>query len=263
MWLRELLQPSVLPSALLAKVIEPLAISDNFFFDHSVVTAYGLGQITFNYAGHRVAAHTGSILGQKSLVIRFLDKGFDIMIAVNDDELGAAFIKTVAWTIVDDLLEVEGENWEDYFMTPVLFDHTPTVNLPSTLRSPPSAREVVGDYFDAGYGNSTLKVAKGMTTTEGSSPTYLAEFGVASVPLTHYDGPLFNWTAAVALPLYNESGRTGEIAVLKAGSGTVLVAPDGLAWFGLWGAGSALEMRIPNEEDPKSSAEVWFEKRGG
>ena len=236
---------------------------------------YGLAQWVYTYRGYEVHGHTGGDQGQVSVILRIPSKGLAVMMAVNDDVFGVPLYEIVGNRILDHLLDLEPIDWEGRVMEDFLGNLPDQVLPPTHPRAPPSEEQVVGTYFDAGYGNMTLK-----PTTLASlpvpirihpaddGPIYVAEMDkvfVSHVVFTHFDGPLFNFTAMQVSPALDPQGRkTDKYMSSERSAGSVVVTQDGMGMFGgWWGQGRSLAGVEAREENVKERAEVWFEKLDG
>ncbi|WVQ85963.1 hypothetical protein IAT38_008131 [Cryptococcus sp. DSM 104549] len=278
-WVKELLQPTVLPPALIAGTVQTLSSIVGIAPSPLMgIQTYGLGQMVYTYRGYAIHGHDGSVPGQQSLLVRLPDQGFGFLVAVNDDDFGTAFCGTIGYALLDAVLGLEPIDWEAQIMSSAAY-------LPSYPSAPSTPREmptdIAGAYTNPGYGTFNLvEYAPGNTSdilpyfpTDWTStptplnlagPIYLAQIDrvlVSFIALTHFDGPLFNWTAGwYADKLSAGDEVTGKV-VTFAGTGTAVLAEGGMGLFGAVGQGPTVPFREVSETDLAEKADVWFVKR--
>ncbi|OCF32472.1 hypothetical protein I316_05899 [Kwoniella heveanensis BCC8398] len=95
-----------------------------------------------------------------------------------------------------------------------------------------------------------------------TGPIYVAAVDhlfVTTLIFTHWDGPLFNWTALWTGDKLDADDRViGKLAKVEM-AGTAVFKEDGVGMFGdLWGKGSTVEGSKVSEGDTEKQAEVWF-----
>ncbi|WVQ81202.1 hypothetical protein IAT38_003324 [Cryptococcus sp. DSM 104549] len=280
-WVKELLHPQILPADLIAKTTTTITIpSGKPDYPEQGITTYGLGQWAYTYRGYTIHGHTGSVPGQRSIMIRVPDLGFGFMCATNDDDFGSALVAIVANEVLDELLGLEKIDWEGRMMGKE-FELPVYPAVPDRPRTIPKGVE--GTYQNAGYGGLELVKVKppGKLATDALlAPIHALTAQTASVPLnltgpifvaqinktfvshlifTHFDGPLFNWTAVYVVDKLEGNSTVGSIGKVEQ-TGTVVVAEHGLGFFGdLWGKGATVEGSHFVETGVAEAAEVWFE----
>jgi hypothetical protein len=65
----------------------------------------------YTYRGHYIIEQPGSLLGQKSQVMRAPGAGLGIVVTTNDHEFGTAFTQVVQRRILDYSLGLKPINW--------------------------------------------------------------------------------------------------------------------------------------------------------
>ncbi|KAK8844084.1 hypothetical protein IAR55_006878 [Kwoniella newhampshirensis] len=291
-WVQELLSPSVLPPDLIKKATTGFSIPSGVpdFPEYGVGT-YGLGQRMYTYRGFAVHGHTGDVPGQVSVMARLPELGIGLMIAANDQDFGATLYETVQNEIFDELLGLAPIDWEGRFFAGQFVKPT-YPEVPTNPRPPPSF-EVAGVYRAPAVGDLDLikvslpklseTVSASVSPSSGkplsassilsitraplnvTGPVYMAWMGkhfLSAIYVTHFDGPLFNWTAIYATDRLNTTGTDG-ILYTAAGTGTVVVSESegGIGLFGnMWGKGETAQASVVTEIGVKEASEAWFEK---
>jgi hypothetical protein len=208
------------------------------------------------------------------------------MIAVNDVTFAKEVYDIIAYRVVDELL---GENpiigWEGRFMRDEFGTQKAIGTRPPTNPTPP--RDIQGEYSHPGYGSFHFDainqiqnqhndqdhgipeaVVEALTMSDfklNTSSVWLSHWNkpfANYVAISHFDGPLFNWTI---LGVYNrsdlESGRQQVAVVHNAGS--AVITRNGMGMFGNWyDAGPTVDDRplVADEDEVEQAAEVWFSK---
>ncbi|WVQ78589.1 hypothetical protein IAT38_000675 [Cryptococcus sp. DSM 104549] len=255
-WVKELLQPSVLPSALVTGVVQTLSPTTGIASSPLVgIAMYGLAQSVYTYRGYAIHGHDGSVPGQQSLFARLPDQGFGLLVAVNDDDFGSALCQIIALVYLPSYPEVPIDPGE----------------MPA---------DVAGRYTNAGYGTfdvveylpgNTSEIVSYFPTDWTSSPNplnltgpiYVAHIDkvfVSYIAFTHFDGLLFNWTGGWASDKVGAHGEVTGVLVKPGGTGTAVLAEGGLALFGPVGPGPTVTARAVTDTDLAENADVWFVK---
>lgn len=206
------------------------------------------------------------------------------MIAVNDVTFAKEVYDIIAYRVVDELL---GENpiidWEGRFMRDEFGTQKAIGTQPPTNPIPP--REIQGEYTHPGYGSFHFDAINQGNDQYYDIPTAVVDALAMSdfklntssvwlshwnkpfanyVAISHFDGPLFNWTI---LGVYNRSDLdfgNQEVAVVH-NAGPAVINNNGMGMFGNWyDAGPTVDDRplVPDEDQVEQAAEVWFSKVG-
>jgi hypothetical protein len=230
------------------------------------VELYGLAQQAVSYRGLNVFFHGGSLPGQRSLQLHVPSRRFAMFIHANDDNMGYLILNTIAYRLLDDLLELEPVDWESRFLDS--YFQPPASGAPSRPESPlpaPQEQDVVGQYTHKAYGSINF------TKDDSSQSEYAAAYPrafVAKIELNRFSGPVFNWTAIASYPVKPPTGAssTNEVVSIQQGGASVHVCPRGLGWFGdVWGQGPSVPTAKQADPDMpcevvEEQAEVWFDK---
>lgn len=206
------------------------------------------------------------------------------MIAVNDVTFAKEVYDIIAYRVVDELL---GENpvidWEGRFMKDEFGEQRAIGPRPPT--NPGPAPNVHGEYHHPGYGAFHLDQISPSNDKDGIHGAVvdalaLSDFKLNAtnvwlshwnkpfanyVALSHFDGPMFNWTI---LGVYNRSeerasGVRKEVAVVH-NAGPAVLTKSGMGMFGNWyDAGPTVEQRpfVVEEHLVQEAAEVWFSSK--
>ncbi|WVQ92970.1 hypothetical protein IAU59_000032 [Kwoniella sp. CBS 9459] len=300
-WVQELLNPSVIPQAIIDKVVTGYTVpSGKPEHPEYGIYTYGLGQMMNTYRGYALQGHTGSVPGQQSRLVRVPEVGLGFMIAINDEDWGTLLHEVIANMILDDLLKLPPSepSWEKKIIGKLLKNLSIPPDAPSASRPYPSY--VAGKYFDEGYGDLTITRAKlrsesddidgdgdlnttiellnaspAVSLTSASQnglnvplnvtgPIFIAAIDklfVSTLVFTHWDGPLFNWTAIWTGDKLDADDRVIGKFVKVEIAGTAVFKEDGLGMFGdLWGKGSTVEGSKISEDNTEKQAEVWFSR---
>ncbi|WVQ81101.1 hypothetical protein IAT38_003223 [Cryptococcus sp. DSM 104549] len=277
-WVQELLQPVVLPPALVARTVQTISsITGIAPSPLDGIQSYGLGQMVYTHRGYAIHGHDGSVPGQQSLLIRLPDQGFGLLVAVNDNDFGTPFTQIIGLSIIDTVMGLEPIDWESQIMSSA-------GRLPSYPEVPSDPREmpagVAGSYTNAGYGtfdlveylpgNSSEVVSyfpTDWTATPNpldlTGPIYLAHIDrvlVSYIAFTHFDGPLFNWTSAWAADKLSADDQVTGVLAKFTGTGTALFAEGGMGMFGSVGQGATVPFTKVSETGLAEKADVWFVK---
>lgn len=271
LWLRELLQPAVLPAGIVQDVSlgrESMGLGPGFQVMGE--QTYGYGQLSYSYRGNAVVYHTGSVPGFASEIMRLPDAGVAVAVLTN----GASSITDyICWHIVDQLLGLEPIDWSQEVLAASLpsfgipaYPSPPAVNV-----TPPSVPfdSIAGSYTDAGYGtvNLTLMNATAMATDPVYTPLFVGpdlpinltgpvwvadinKFFGSKLVFTHFDGDFFNATAMYV---------RGNVSTVL-GPAPVVVTGDGIGAWGIWGQGSTVPTKPVVIEGVEEACEVWFKK---
>jgi hypothetical protein len=208
------------------------------------------------------------------------------MIAVNDVTFAKEVYDIIAYRVVDELL---GENpiidWEGRFMRDEFGTQKAIGTRPPTNPTPP--RDIQGEYTHPGYGSfhfDAINQSQNQHNDHGhgipeavvealrmsdfklnTSSVWLSHWNkpfANYVAISHFDGPLFNWTI---LGVYNRSdldfGRQ-QVAVVH-NAGPAVVTRNGMGMFGNWyDAGPTVDDRplVADEAGVEQAAEVWFSR---
>lgn len=219
--------------------------------------------------------HRGILPGAGSSIVRAPALGIGIVLAINEVEIGEAVIDPIIYRVLDDMLGLDPIDWEDRLVTGPMKSKPPlTVKPPSDLRSAPRSEDIIGSYFDPGYGHLNISAFGNIPNFEISShdlldafqqlksdaptPTHVALMSNVfsrGLILTHFDGPVYNATRIeVATKL--EDGKA--IPILHGSYTAVLVEGAGLGMFdNFWEEDKG---RAAVEDDVEGQAEVWFAK---
>jgi len=284
-WLNELLNPTVLPASLIQRASTAVEIvKGDFASSTSGIIGYGLAQMAWTYRGVNLLGHTGSVPGQRTNLVRIPEHNTAVMVWTNDDTLGVPLLKIVACKVVEivaglSTIDAEGEEMRAFLSLLPKY-----VDLPEDPTSPTPEDDVLGTYFDGGYGSFTLAR---LQPNNGSQAALLGGAGVQYVPLnttgpvyvapmdkvflshlvfTHFSGELFNWTAVALWPELGEDKEpTGEWLTDLGGSGSAIIDGHGVGLYGnFWGAegdaGKGYAQEAWSSERRRKEANVWFAK---
>ncbi|WWD21260.1 hypothetical protein CI109_105744 [Kwoniella shandongensis] len=293
-WLKELLKPSVLPPDVIEKATTAFAVrTARPQYPEYGIETYGLGQFQYTYRGHTIHGHTGSVPGQLSITLRLPDIGVGFFIVLNDEDFGGSLQSVIGNEILDSLLGLDPINWEQRIMSKA-FKPSQYPDVPTNPRAPPSRSVIEGRYHAPAYGDLELvkvEIPKGESSTSPSGiedisplsmteflsttrtplnisgPIYMAEYErrfVVQVYFTHFDGPVFNWTAVWFADRLNEKDRVdGKLVTLQAiGTAVISESERGFGLFGnFWGKGETAKDSVVSEEGVQAASEVWFAKQ--
>jgi hypothetical protein len=277
-WVKELINPAPkLVNRSLDMYAVPLGHNEANEFG---VATYGLGQWSYTYRGHQVYGHTGGLPGASSLLYTLPQAGLGLMIAVNDVTFAKEVYDIIAYRLVDELL---GENpiidWEGRFMRDE-FGAQKAIGARPPI-NPRPAKDIEGEYDHPGYGSFRLNainqqkhngipaaVVDALASSDfklNTSSVWLSHWNkpfANYVAISHFDGPLFNWTI---LGVYNRSDpglARREVAVVH-NAGPAVINEKGMGMFGNWyDAGPTVDERplVVNENQVQEAAEVWFSR---
>ncbi len=202
------------------------------------------------------------------------------MMANNDDALGRLMNLVVAYTVLDELLGLEPRKWEEVIMGQELR------NIPNYPDPPPNHRpapsDLSGRYHNDGYDtidlHSTHTLAHHQAVqaimskptqpdwpvklTEPMYYTALHKGFTDGLIFTHFDGPIFNWTAFRNFLILDKKGEeTDEWTMSFTSSGSAVFSKEehGFGMFGgFWGQGGEVDDLPVVEEDVEQRSEVWY-----
>jgi len=277
-WVKEMINPE---PKLVRRSLDMFAVplGHNEANEFGVAT-YGLGQWSYTYRGHQVYGHTGGLPGASSLLYTLPQAGLGLMIAVNDVTFAKEVYDIIAYRLVDELL---GENpiidWEGRFMRDEFGTQKAIGTKPPS--DPRPAKEIEGEYYHPGYGTFRLNainqqkddcipaaVVDALAISDfklNTSSVWLSHWNkpfANYVAVSHFDGPLFNWTI---LGVYNRSdpGLTGREVAVVHNAGPAVITDRGMGMFGNWyDAGPTVDQRplVDDTDLVEEAAEVWFSK---
>jgi len=128
---------------------------------------YSMGWRNGKYKGHAFYKHTGKIEGYSSIQSFLPDEGVGVVILTNFHSPSVPFMYGVLYSILDEVLGEEPENWiekfhgeelpkeEDYHDCDVNFiNENQVIGTHSTL----SLNDYVGTYYDKGYGTVDINL---------------------------------------------------------------------------------------------------------
>ena len=162
--------------------------TDGEFYEFS---DYSMGWKKGNYKGHSMHKHTGKIEGYSSIQAFLPEEGIGIAILMNLHSPSVPFMYSVLYTILDELLEEDYENWPakfhgnelpaeevyrdcdlNYFTEKQILGTKATLNL----------TEYEGTYYDKGYGYLTINCDNNLL--------YM-QYRDMNIPLKHYHYDVF------------------------------------------------------------------------
>ncbi len=152
---------------------------------------YSMGWRTGTYKGHEFHKHTGKIEGYSSIQAFLPNEGIGVVILTNFHSPTVPFMYGTLYTILDEVLGLEYENWiekfhgdelpkeEDYYDCDVnYFKEEQILGTQPTL----SLNQYTGTYHDKGYG--TLRII------ERNNELYM-QYRDMDLPLKHYHYDVF------------------------------------------------------------------------
>ncbi len=152
---------------------------------------YSMGWRTGTYKGHEFHKHTGKIEGYSSIQAFLPNEGIGVVILTNFHSPTVPFMYSTLYTILDEVLGLEYENWierfhgdelpkeEDYYDCDVnYFKEEQILGTQPTL----SLNQYTGTYYDKGYG--TLRIV------ERNNELYM-QYRDMDLPLKHYHYDVF------------------------------------------------------------------------
>lgn len=71
--------------------------------------AYALGWTVQDYRGHKIASHTGGVLGAVSLMVLLPEKHVGLAVLTNAEEDAA--LRSIAWKVLDHYLDAPSQDW--------------------------------------------------------------------------------------------------------------------------------------------------------
>lgn len=240
--------------------------------------------MAWTYRGVNLLGHTGSVPGQRSILVRIPDHKTALMVMTNDDTLGVPLLRIVAYKLVESVaglprIDIEGEEMRSFS------SQLPThIDVPGNPAPPTPENAVSGTYHDRGYGDITLTfldrhnnahcaLAGGVDTLlvpiNTTGPVYVAPFDkvfASHLVFTHFSGELFNWTAVALWPeLGKDKEPNGEWITDFAGFGSAIIDGRGVGLYGnFWGAEGDAAQGYAQEgwsaARKRQEANVWFDK---
>ena len=287
-WIQELLDPKVLPKALIEKCGYPY-ISDPGSKDPEMsVAAYGLGLRSWSYRGRKVVSHGGGIPGQLTFLIRAVDGEFGLMVAANDNDVGNELVGSITNRMLDDLLGLEHVDWETRYFEKWVDRNKPKDDEASEKDSGASTSHtasLAGLYSCPYYGDLDLRELSTAGASSGvddgqfkairlalegvgaKAPYYISplpKIFTSHIVFSPINGRKLKWTLIQLLPALNEKReKTGESLFRVNGTGTAYLDDKGIGMFGnFYGAGGSVEIKQAEEKmgHVDDECEVWFEK---
>ncbi|KAI9633339.1 beta-lactamase/transpeptidase-like protein [Dioszegia hungarica] len=222
-WAKELMKPSVLPSAAVnrLKTLVPAANTDAPTNSSSLVEtiAYQAGLISQWYRGHKIYIHDGALPGSNSYFAWSPDSGVGVLVAANEDPYSVYINNVIVNTVLDDLLGLAPIDWETRFIegflgsggsispSGAMAGSIPTTGSTSNTTTSAIARRPAPEgyanttFIDRAYGNLTL-----LPLNLSSPASYLSACIPASYFLNAIAVPLsLNLTAPTYYAAYNHS----------------------------------------------------------
>lgn len=132
-------------------------------------TDYSMGWRTGKYKGHAIMRHTGKIEGYSSIQAFMPEIGVGAAILTNFHSPTVAFMYSTLYTIFDEVMGLEPENWvlkfhgealpkeEDYLDCDLNYFKSDEEQILGTKASLPLS-EYVGTYYDKGYGTLSIEL---------------------------------------------------------------------------------------------------------
>ncbi len=151
-------------------------------------TDYSMGWRTGKYKGYTIMRHTGKIEGYSSIQAFMPEIGAGVAILTNFHSPTVAFMYSTLYTIFDEVMGLEPENWigkfhgealpkeEDYLDCDLNYFKINEKRIPGTKLSLPLS-EYVGTYFDKGYGTLTIELINNVLHMK---------YRDMDIPLEHY-----------------------------------------------------------------------------
>ncbi|KAL0567550.1 hypothetical protein V5O48_014446 [Marasmius crinis-equi] len=289
---------SVIPPAVLASLVAPYSIANEFSFgalvgDPSIQAlfspvAYGAGELTNSYRGHVMIEHSGDVPGFHSQVSRLPYDNLGVVVLTNDHEFGIQVREIIKFRILDTLLGLQPVDINTAVRKTVAASLSQVKAPRPANASEPSVGSIsslAGEYTAPGYGStlefcafipdqqpseSCQKMIAGKAIVDPKIPTLLAEINTVlatHISLSHFNGNIFNITMMNVLPTGDPkkpywAARTSGGAMIgefsEDDSGSIGLGITG----GFWGRGSP---RGPSGKTVKERSEVYWsrQKSGG
>ncbi|KAL6875186.1 beta-lactamase/transpeptidase-like protein [Trichoderma novae-zelandiae] len=257
-WIQSLIQQSRPLSEQVHKDIRtPRAYWGGFPEKGYDVQLYGLGWTRTLHKGHVVYAHAGGMHAYGSEVYWFPEAKYGVVVFGNTATCHVVE-EIVGWKLIDDRLGIPEQDRFDYGKrwkegqdkltwlyenaVDVLYPERPDPVLPSTLNT----SELVGTYYDPGYGNITLREEPhpdkpGEKILVADRPETTWKY---SMHFYHVSGD--HWIVYLPAPIYSGTKFTDfQAAEFKVGA-------DGRAW--------GIEVLMESRTDPMPEGKVLYRR---
>lgn len=261
---------------------------------------YHLGLVDQIYRNHTIHLHDGALPGSESYLVRSQADGVGVF-AIGNTDLVSSYFSEIAWKVIfDDLLGLPFIDWAKEITDSLLGggssgnDAAPSApNAGAGASGPVStgrpAPLINGTFTEPAYDSFTLvplnisdqqAVARSglpfeffvndIASAAGlnlAGPVYYARYRqtvTTHIVMTHFDGPLFNYTLLLARPEITNSststsGNSTRLIGKTFGVGPAVYAEGGLGFFGnIWLQSSALPVVSPVETNVAQAAPVFF-----
>ncbi|ORX36667.1 beta-lactamase/transpeptidase-like protein [Kockovaella imperatae] len=285
-WIKELLDPQVVPADLIKKAGHPYTPITDPTWPELGAESYGLGQISFSFRGHQVVTHSGGLPGATSLLLRLVNDDYGIMIATNEGDLSMSVLYGLGHRFLEDHLGLEPIDWvERYTDQWVNRKNENQVIAPKHPKPSPSRKEVEGMYEHPVYGSFDIRAVEPLSVSmdsldsnvqaliteqfsdhlEGIYFAHVRMIFANYIVFTRVSGNVFSWTALDLYPTLNEDRSKSKVFgnALAPATGSAFISSKGIGMFGnFWGAGDAVPVEKAEEDMDyvEKRAEVWFKK---
>lgn len=202
---------------------------------------YCMGWRCGTYRGHAVQKHTGKIEGYSTLQVYLPDDKVGFIIQMNYHEPSGEIFNTLLFTVLDEILDHEDMHWEQLFHGPE--DHPEEYmyhkcdddwtagRLHEDVKGCEEAfawEDLVGTYFDPGYGKVTVTIGNPSEAWNGSGlspllcegPQLMLHYRDQNLVLQHWGGNQY-WmdnvledTALLKVPVTFVGGADGTAAAV-------------------------------------------------
>lgn len=142
------------------------------------LVTYGLGWFVHDYRGHTAVSHGGTLTGFRAQTMMVPSKKLGVVVLGN--RRPSYFTEAVARTILDHLLDLPDDKWNDYYAgVPKLMDFGVAVARNKRVRDRKSdtepslpLKDYAGQYEEAGYGTATVAFADNKLTAKWGKYTF-------------------------------------------------------------------------------------------
>ncbi|KAF8514430.1 beta-lactamase/transpeptidase-like protein [Hysterangium stoloniferum] len=262
---------SVIPSSVVHRVSQGVSmLSPGSMFPELSTKIYGMGQEMYSYQGVELIEHSGSTIGQHSILTRAPNQKIGIAVLTNWDD-GAYFQEIVKFKLLEKALRLKSVDWNERYREisnqvernmQQRKAQRPANPLPPTT----SVKELEGLYYNPAYGKIGLCAFpprnKIRTWSSHLIIQHLSGDNFTASPPYVFPAPFPNDTQRDAdeiTPFAIKFGGTDwQVQFLfNEGAEASPTAAIGMAWKGMWGAGRGVSSPSGGGRD---GAEVWFDK---
>ena len=200
---------------------------------------YCMGWRSGTYRGHAVQKHSGKIEGYSTLQVYLPDDKVGIILQANYHEPSTELFYTILFTMLDEILGHEDVHWEKLFhgeeehpeeyMYHKCDDDWTEGRLDEAVKGAAPAfraEDLVGEYFDPGYGKVTVTIAEpgsagcSETGSEGCGAQLMLHYRDQNLMLHHWGGAQY-WmedvledTSLLKVPVTFIVGESGGVAAV-------------------------------------------------